>query len=38
VNAPWHFEKEANAIVPWLAKKLAIDGAGSARVDWLVAE
>jgi 23S rRNA (adenine2030-N6)-methyltransferase len=38
VNPPWHFEDEAKSIVPWLAKKLAIDDAGSARVDWLVAE
>jgi 23S rRNA (adenine2030-N6)-methyltransferase len=38
VNPPWHFEDEAKSILPWLAKKLAIDDAGSARVDWLVPE
>ena len=38
VNPPWHFEEEAQSILPWLAEKLAIDDAGSARVDWLVPE
>jgi 23S rRNA (adenine2030-N6)-methyltransferase len=38
VNPPWHFEDEARAILPWLAERLAISDAGSARVDWLVPE
>jgi len=38
VNPPWHFDQEAQAIVPWLAQTLAIDSAGSGRVDWLVPE
>jgi 23S rRNA (adenine2030-N6)-methyltransferase len=38
VNPPWHFDEEAQAIVPWLAQTLAIDSAGSGRVDWLVPE
>jgi 23S rRNA (adenine2030-N6)-methyltransferase len=38
VNPPWGFEEEAKSILPWLAKKLAIDDAGSVRVDWLVPE
>jgi 23S rRNA (adenine2030-N6)-methyltransferase len=38
VNPPWHFEDEAKSILPWLAEKLALDDAGSARVDWLVPE
>jgi 23S rRNA (adenine2030-N6)-methyltransferase len=37
-NPPWHFVEEAQAIVPWLAKKLALDAGASGRVDWLVAE
>jgi 23S rRNA (adenine2030-N6)-methyltransferase len=38
VNPPWHFEDEARSILPWLAGKLAMGDAGSARVDWLVPE
>jgi 23S rRNA A2030 N6-methylase RlmJ len=38
VNPPWHFDEEAQAIVPWLAQTLAIDSAGSGRVVWLVPE
>jgi 23S rRNA (adenine2030-N6)-methyltransferase len=38
VNPPWHFDKEAGAIVRWLAPVLAITGPGHARVDWLVPE
>jgi 23S rRNA (adenine2030-N6)-methyltransferase len=38
VNPPWHFEDEAKSILPWLARRLAIGDAGSARVDWVVPE
>jgi 23S rRNA (adenine2030-N6)-methyltransferase len=38
VNPPWHFEEEAKSILAWLAKRLAIEDAGSARVDWLTPE
>ena len=38
VNPPWHFDDEAKPLLAWLAKKLAADGAGRSRVDWLVPE
>ena len=38
VNPPWHFDKEAKPLLQWLAQLLAVDGAGRARVDWLVPE
>jgi 23S rRNA (adenine2030-N6)-methyltransferase len=38
VNPPWHFEEEAAVILPWLAQRLAVTDAASARVDWLVPE
>jgi 23S rRNA A2030 N6-methylase RlmJ len=38
VNPPWRFDDEAKAIVQYLAKKLAVGGKGSAKVDWLVPE
>jgi 23S rRNA (adenine2030-N6)-methyltransferase len=38
VNAPWHFEDEARPLLAWLAKKLALQGPGAGRVEWLVPE
>jgi 23S rRNA (adenine2030-N6)-methyltransferase len=38
VNPPWKFDAEARALLDWLARALAQDGAGSAKVDWLVPE
>jgi 23S rRNA (adenine2030-N6)-methyltransferase len=38
VNPPWHFDTEARALLQWLWKALAPDGAGGTRVDWLVPE
>jgi 23S rRNA (adenine2030-N6)-methyltransferase len=38
VNPPWHFEDEARPLLAWLAKKLALQGPGTARVEWLVPE
>jgi 23S rRNA (adenine2030-N6)-methyltransferase len=38
INPPWHFDDEAKWIVQWLAAKLAMDGEGRSRVDWLVPE
>jgi 23S rRNA (adenine2030-N6)-methyltransferase len=38
INAPWRFDEEATPMLRWLAGALAMNGAGGARVDWLVAE
>lgn len=38
VNPPWKFETEAKTIVDWLAPRLGDDGAGRARMEWLVPE
>ena len=38
INPPWHFDIEARPLVRWLWGALAADGAGGARVDWLVPE
>jgi 23S rRNA (adenine2030-N6)-methyltransferase len=38
VNPPWHFDREAKAIVEWLAKRLVVSGRGAYRVEWLVPE
>jgi 23S rRNA (adenine2030-N6)-methyltransferase len=38
VNPPWHFEEEAQSMLPWLAKKLAMSEGAGAAVDWLVPE
>ena len=38
INPPWHFDTEARPLLQWLWRTLAADGAGGARIDWLVAE
>ena len=38
VNPPWHFDTEARALLDWLWRVLAVNGAGGSRVDWLVPE
>jgi 23S rRNA (adenine2030-N6)-methyltransferase len=38
VNPPWKFEAEARSLLDWLWRVLAHDGAGGARVGWLVPE
>jgi 23S rRNA (adenine2030-N6)-methyltransferase len=38
VNPPWKFEAEARPLLEWLRKALAVEGAGGARVEWLVPE
>jgi 23S rRNA (adenine2030-N6)-methyltransferase len=37
-NPPWHFDAEARPLLQWLWRVLAPEGAGGARVDWLVPE
>jgi 23S rRNA (adenine2030-N6)-methyltransferase len=37
-NPPWQFDTEMSALMTELQRVLAQDGAGSARVDWLVPE
>jgi len=38
VNPPWRLDQETKPWLEWLAQKLAVTGAGKARVDWLVPE
>jgi 23S rRNA (adenine2030-N6)-methyltransferase len=38
VNPPWRFDQESKPLIEWLCRKLALSGAGQARVDWLVPE
>ena len=38
INPPWKFDAEARPLLDWLAQALSQDGAGGAKVDWLVPE
>jgi 23S rRNA (adenine2030-N6)-methyltransferase len=38
INPPWGFDKEAQPLVEWLAKKLVVSGPGGSQVEWLVPE
>jgi 23S rRNA (adenine2030-N6)-methyltransferase len=38
INPPWKFDAEARPLLDWLARALSRDGAGGAKVDWLVPE
>ena len=38
VNPPWKFDAEARPLLDWLSQALSQDGAGGAKVDWLVPE
>jgi len=38
VNPPWRFEDEARPLLQWLWRALAHEGAGGAKVEWLVPE
>jgi 23S rRNA A2030 N6-methylase RlmJ len=38
VNPPWRFDAEARPLLDWLWRALAVEGAGGARVEWLVPE
>ena len=38
VNPPWKFEAEARPLLDWIWRALSPDGAGGAKVDWLVPE
>ena len=38
INPPWKFDAEARPLLDWLRRALAIEGAGSSGVDWLVPE
>ncbi|CAI8886327.1 23S rRNA (adenine(2030)-N(6))-methyltransferase RlmJ [Methylocaldum szegediense] len=38
INPPWKLEENLRTLLPWLWKKLAVDGQGKWRVEWLVGE
>ena len=38
INPPWKFDTEARPLLDWLRQALAVEGAGNAKVDWLVPE
>jgi 23S rRNA (adenine2030-N6)-methyltransferase len=38
INPPWKFDREARVVLDWIQRALAQDGAGGAKVDWLVGE
>lgn len=38
INPPWQFEEKIKTLLPWLWHVLSKAGAGSSRVEWLVAE
>jgi 23S rRNA (adenine2030-N6)-methyltransferase len=38
INPPWKLEEELRSLLPWLWEKLAVDGQGTWRVEWLVGE
>ena len=38
VNPPWRLDRELEQLLPWLAQRLRVDGAGKTRVEWLVPE
>jgi 23S rRNA (adenine2030-N6)-methyltransferase len=38
INPPWKLEEELRSLLPWLWEKLAADGQGKWRVEWLVEE
>ncbi len=38
INPPWKLEEDLRSLLPWLWEKLAADGQGMWRVEWLVGE
>jgi 23S rRNA (adenine2030-N6)-methyltransferase len=38
VNPPWQLDQELREWLPWVLARLAPEGGGGVRVDWLVAE
>src|SRR3546814_429315 len=38
VNPPWRLDAELKAMLPWLARTLALDGGGGHRLEWLAGE
>jgi len=38
INPPWKLEEELRSLLLWLWEKLAVDGQGTWRVEWLVGE
>ena len=38
VNPPWRLDERLNETLPWLWEKLAIEGQGSYRVEWLAGD
>jgi 23S rRNA (adenine2030-N6)-methyltransferase len=38
INPSWHLEEQLSSVLPWLWEKLAVEGQGGYRVEWVVAE
>ena len=38
INPPWRLDEQLNEALPWLWKRLAIEGQGGFRVEWLAGE
>jgi 23S rRNA (adenine2030-N6)-methyltransferase len=38
INPPWRLDEQLNGVLPWLWEKLAVDGQGGWRVEWLAGE
>ena len=38
VNPPWQVDRQITRVLPWLRARLAPDGQGQGRVDWLIPE
>ena len=38
INPPWQLEAQLHSVLPWLWGKLAVEGQGGYKVEWLVAE
>jgi 23S rRNA (adenine2030-N6)-methyltransferase len=38
INPPWHLDGQLQSLLPWLWKKLAVEGQGGYKVEWLVGE
>jgi 23S rRNA (adenine2030-N6)-methyltransferase len=38
INPPWRLDEQLSGLLPWLREKLAADGQGGWRVEWLAGE
>jgi 23S rRNA (adenine2030-N6)-methyltransferase len=38
INPPWRLDEQLNSVLPWLWEKLAVDGQGGWRAEWLAGE